>query len=452
MVFSSVTFLFIFLPLTLLLVRLAKPNVKAMNGVLLVMSLLFYAWGEPVYLFLMLLSSAVNYFTAFAIRKRPVFVFNIIFNLALLALFKYAGFFTEMLNALTGAALPVPEIPLPIGISFYTFQTMSYIIDLRRGEAALQKNYFRLLLYITLFPQLIAGPIVRYSDIEEQMSCREITSEDLSCGTRRFVRGLAKKLLIANQMAYVVDSLYGKTAFTFSLAWVLAGFYVLQLYFDFSGYSDMAIGLGRLFGFRFRENFDYPLRSASMQAFWRRWHISLSSWFKEYLYIPLGGNRKGKFRTHINRLIVFFLTGLWHGAALNFILWGLWQWLWITLEKIFAPVLKRVPKLLRHLLTLVLVLFGFVLFRADTLSMAAAQMQAMLRPGLQSQTADLLLQRALSPFVLVVFALAWLLALRVLQRIKVPKAFRLLGTAALWILCLLRLAASSYNALSSFRF
>ena len=372
MVFSSLEFLCIFLPAVFLLYTVI-PVHKVRNGLLIAFSLVFYAYGEPVYVLLMILSSLVNYLCALWIgksekQKKLPLIIAIVFNLGTLVLFKYTGMFVTAFNSVTNLSVPVPDIILPIGISFYTFQALSYVIDVYRGEVGVQKNYFKVLLYISFFPQLIAGPIVKYRDIAEQIDNRSQSLEQIAQGLRRFVCGLAKKVLIANTMGQVADIIFAQSTseLGFLSAWLGAAAYLFQIYYDFCGYSDMAIGLGKMFGFTFKENFRYPYGARSVQDFWRRWHISLSTWFKEYLYIPLGGNRKGKARTALNRIIVFFFTGLWHGANWTFVLWGLWHGLFLLLEE-YLPFLKKLPKVLGHIYTMLVVLLGFVVFRADTI-------------------------------------------------------------------------------------
>lgn len=340
MVFSSLPFLCIFLPAVFLLYTVI-PSLKARNALLIVASLVFYAYGEPVYVLLMIFSSVLNYLCALWVAKdkrrknRAALAVAVVINLGMLAVFKYAGMMVTTVNAVTGLALPVPQIALPIGISFFTFQALSYVIDVYRGVVEAQKNYFRILLYISFFPQLIAGPIVKYRDIASQIAERSQDLEKIARGLRRFVCGLAKKVLIANTMGQAADVIFAQDLGSLSApsAWLGAVAYIFQIYYDFSGYSDMAIGLGLMFGFEFKENFNYPYGAANMQDFWRRWHISLSTWFKEYLYFPLGGNRKGKPRTALNRLIVFFCTGLWHGANWTFVIWGLWHGAFLLLEE-----------------------------------------------------------------------------------------------------------------------
>ena len=374
MVFSSLEFLCIFLPAVFLLYSVI-PNLKIRNLLLIVASLVFYAYGEIVYVLLMIFSSILNYLCARWVAKNPdkmnkaALIVAVVINLGILGVFKYTGMIVTTVNSVTGLAIPVPEIALPIGISFFTFQALSYVIDVYRGNVAVQKNYFNILLYISFFPQLIAGPIVKYRDINEQITNRRQDIEKIARGLRRFICGLAKKLLIANTMAQTADIIFQSDlgAMSFLTAWLGAIAYIFQIYYDFSGYSDMAIGLGLMFGFEFKENFNYPYGASSIQDFWRRWHISLSTWFKEYLYIPLGGNRKGKGRTALNRLIVFFCTGLWHGASWTFVIWGLWHGLFLLLET-YIPTFKKLPRFIGHIYALLVVTLGFVLFRADTLS------------------------------------------------------------------------------------
>lgn len=370
MVFSDPVFLFFFLPAVILMTKLSPKPLR--NAVLLIFSLLFYAWGEPIYILLMLAVIVINYLAGLRLlrfpadtapgRRRFVLTLAILLNLTILGVFKYTGFFAELLNSAAGLHLPAPQIILPIGISFYIFQSMSYVIDVYRGDAEAQRNILNFGTYVALFPQLIAGPIVRYRDIALQLAEREETVKLFADGATEFVYGLSKKVLLANQMGLLADRMLLSEGGTVS-AWVGMAAYTLQIYFDFSGYSDMAIGLGQMFGFRFRKNFDYPYISQSITEFWRRWHISLSSWFKEYVYVPLGGNRKGLFRQCLNLLIVWLLTGLWHGASLNFVLWGLYYALLLILEKLlFGRLLRLLPGLLRHLVTLLIVAFGWGIF------------------------------------------------------------------------------------------
>ncbi|MCD7955556.1 MAG: hypothetical protein LUG93_07345 [Lachnospiraceae bacterium] len=326
--------------------RVASCSFDYKNILLLAVSLLFYAYGEPVYVFLMILSSVLNYFWArlmerFPKGRRQVLLLAVLQNLGVLGVFKYAGFLAELWNGLGLIRVPVPEIDLPIGISFYTFQALSYVIDVYRQDVKAERSLFRLMLYISFFPQLIAGPIVKYHDIAEELKNRSLTLDGTVFGIRRFVTGLAKKVLIANYMGAVADALFeaGMSEINVLGAWVGTVAYMLQIYFDFGGYSDMAIGLGAMFGFHFKENFHYPYVASSMKEFWRRWHISLSTWFREYLYIPLGGNRRGKLRTGVNKVIVFACTGIWHGAKLTFLFWGLYHGFFLLMEE-WLPALK----------------------------------------------------------------------------------------------------------------
>lgn len=379
MVFSSLTFLFCFLPLVILVYYLWN-NRTYRNLVLLIFSLGFYAWGEPVYIFLMLLSLLINYFSALLIDRyaqdnkkyaKFYFILNIIFNVMMLLVFKYADFMIKNVNFLFHLNLPLLRIALPIGISFYTFQIFSYVIDVYQGSVKVQKSFIMLSAYITLFPQLIAGPIVRYQTVENELKHRKENILDFSNGIRRFILGLGKKVLIANQVGFIADTIFSfnNGSLQTSAAWLGIVAYSLQIYFDFSGYSDMAIGLGQMFGFHFLENFNYPYIAQSITDFWRRWHISLSSWFKDYVYIPLGGNRVKLGRWFINIFIVWFLTGMWHGATWNFILWGLYFGSILVLEKLFLlKLLNKLPRLFRHLYALVLILFGWVIFRANDIS------------------------------------------------------------------------------------
>lgn len=385
MVFSSPVFLFAFLPALLVVYFLVPKQVR--NIVLLVFSLAFYAYGEPVNVFIMIGTIAVNYGLGLLIerdpkRKRLWLVLAMIVDLGTLFVFKYLNFTADMLNALTGAALQIRQIALPIGISFYTFQIMSYTIDIYRGKCKAQRNPLNLALYVSLFPQLIAGPIVRYVDVERKIRDRQTTSAGFYEGIRRFCMGFAKKILIADQLSPLVSAVFSGAYPSWMLHWAGIIAYALQICFDFSGYSDMAIGLGKMFGFDFLENFNYPYIAQSVREFWRRWHISLSTWFRDYLYIPLGGNRKGTGRTYLNLLIVFFCTGLWHGASFNFIAWGLYYAVFLIVERVgFGKILERLPRWIRHGYTLLVVLIGWILFRADNLNAALEYMKGMVIPG-----------------------------------------------------------------------
>ena len=363
MVFSSLLFLYAFLPVCLLLYFLV-PGLTGKNIVLLCASLVFYAWGEPVYVFLMLAVAALNWGFGLLLEKRPEklwLALCVALNLASLVVFKYAGFLVENCNALFGAAFRVPQISLPIGISFYTFQALSYSVDVYRKDVGAQRSYWKFLLYVSMFPQLIAGPIVRYVDVAAQIESRESDPENVFRGVTRFCVGLGKKVLLADHVGQVADQLLGGsfTGATTLGIWLGALMYMFQIYFDFSGYSDMAIGLGRIFGFRYMENFKLPYTSKSISEFWRRWHISLSSFFRDYVYIPLGGNRK---HVYLNLFIVWALTGLWHGASWNFVLWGLYFFVLLCIERLLKKQLPKIPKPVRHVLTLLLILISWNVF------------------------------------------------------------------------------------------
>ena len=380
MVFSSYTFLFYFLPPLLILYYLIpRRSLGGRNLVLLAFSLFFYFAGGPRHLPLMLLSIAINYVGGLlcAKRRRWALVLTMAVNLGLLGWFKYAGFVGENLQAL-GLPLSVPEVVLPIGISFFTFQGMSYVIDVYRGDTPPAKNPLQVALYIALFPQLVAGPIVRYTTVAEELVSRRETFDDFAAGALRFSFGLAKKMLLANNLSLMADEAFSTAPIGAAAAWLGAIAYTGQIYFDFSGYSDMAIGLGRMFGFHFEENFNYPYLSKSVTEFWRRWHMSLSGWFRDYVYIPLGGSRAGTAKQVRNILLVWTLTGLWHGAAWNFLLWGLYFGVLLLGEKFWwGKALERAPSPLRHLYAMVIVVLGWVLFRCEGLSAVGSYLGAM---------------------------------------------------------------------------
>ncbi len=374
MVFSSVLFLFRFLPIFMICYYLAPGRVK--NFILFLGSLVFYAWGEPVYVLLMLFSTLVDYCNGRLIeanrgkaRAKVFLISSIVINLLVLCFFKYADLLVQAVNTLTGTGIPLLHLPLPIGISFYTFQTMSYTIDVYRGEAKVQKSLLDFGVFVTMFPQLIAGPIVKYRDVEDRLHGRRPDILQISRGCRRFCVGLAKKVLLANNIGQLWAEISAMNFLEMSMltAWLGVTAFAFQIYFDFSGYSDMAIGLGEMLGFHFPENFNHPYISASVTEFWRRWHISLGSWFREYVYIPLGGNRKGRPRQILNILIVWMLTGIWHGAGWNFLLWGLWFAVLLVLEKLFlGKLLSWLPRGIGILYTLFAVWLGWVLFSLDS--------------------------------------------------------------------------------------
>ncbi len=381
MLFSSITFLYCFLPCVLLMYFVAPDRMK--NLVLLLSSLFFYGWGEPKFLVFMLVSVTQSYIAALLIERffktkiaKLAFVLSAVASLGLLAYCKYADFFIENFNVLTGLSVPLLKVALPVGISFYTFQILSYVIDVYRGDVPAQRNFIDLAMYIAMFPQLIAGPIVRYSDIAKSLKGRKTTVEDASMGMVRFSVGLAKKILLANSAALIVSEFKAFNEKTVLFYWLYAAAYMLHIYFDFSGYSDMAIGLGRIFGFRFSENFNYPYISASITEFWRRWHISLGGWFRDYLYIPLGGNRVKPLHHIFNIVVVWAATGFWHGASWNFILWGLLYAVLLLFEKYVLPPKFRfaVPM---HIYTLLFIVLGFVLFDSASVGEALQCFKAM---------------------------------------------------------------------------
>lgn len=471
MVFSSLVFVCLFLPVVLILHSVIR-NRKVQNGLLLIASLLFYAYGEPVYILLMLASTLFNYCFALLLarhRKKVLLALAVIVNIGVLGVFKYTGFLLSNLNAVFGISLPIPEISLPIGISFFTFQALSYVIDVYRDDVAAQKSYAKLLLYISFFPQLIAGPIVRYKDVALEIDDRSFDARQMAFGMRRFVAGLGKKVLIANAMGAVADYVFNHGAANINVlsAWIGAVAYLMQIYYDFSAYSDMAIGLGRMFGFHFKENFNYPYISGTIQEFWRRWHISLSTFFRDYVYIPLGGNRKGKVRTVLNRIIVFFLTGLWHGANWTFIVWGMFHGFFLLLEEA-VPKIKRLPSALRHIYTLLTVTGGFVVFRADSINEAALFVKQMFTGFNFSAEAMSFAVQALTPYFIVMLFAAILccgpisgLSERV-RRLENKEtltigehSLQVLTFVFAWLLlawCIIRLAGGSYNPFIYFRF
>lgn len=475
MIFSSLEFLCVFLPITYMLYCII-PSLKAKNGLLIIASLLFYAYGEPVYVVLMIFSALLNYVTARIISvmktgKKPVLVAGLLVNLGMLGFFKYADFFVDSINKVFRLKITCPDVALPIGISFFTFQALSYVIDVYFGKVEVQKSFWKVLLYICFFPQLIAGPIVKYRDISEAIDNRTMKADQAAAGLRRFICGLAKKVLIANAMGLVADSIFGADMGNVNAlaAWLGAVAYLMQIYYDFSGYSDMAIGLGKMFGFQFRENFQYPYGATSIKEFWRRWHISLSTWFKEYVYIPLGGNRKGRCRAVINRIIVFFLTGLWHGANWTFVLWGLYHGFFLLLEE-YIPVIKKFPKWLGCLYSVIVVCVGFVLFRADTVTQGFYYIGQMFTGFWMTPAAVSLTLQQMTPYFIVMLVVAVIgcapihpLAdklrehLNGSEQVKSKKWSMIeigfsVGSVLLLVWCMVRLSGSTYNPFIYFRF
>ncbi len=514
MVFSSLLFLILFLPVFFLCYLLfgwlggradmrpgraaglgngsagatavckSRAAVSARNAVLLIFSLLFYAWGEPRCLVLMMLSALVDYIDGRLLAhfddrpglRKLCLTVSLLINFTLLGIFKYADFFTGILNHLPGIELPLPGIALPIGISFYTFQTTSYSIDVYRREVEPEKSYFTYLTYVSMFPQLIAGPIVRYKTVSRELKERAVPGKQLADGFCRFLTGLFRKVLIANELGALWAFLSAQERLSPAAAWLGLLTFTLQLYFDFSAYSDMAIGLGLMLGFHFNENFDYPLAAVSLTDFWRRWHISLSGWFRDYLYIPLGGNRRGRAVQLRNLFIVWFLTGLWHGASWNFVLWGLWHGAFLVLEKfVWGRRIAKLPRPLQHLYALLIIVFGFGIFTFDDLSAFGRYLPFLVGAGGEFLWTDFLW--AVSNY-LPVLAAAMVLSFPVYPRLKklwdgtgarvgedaegkqrlrgcVRAAVRTVGglaAIALFILCLANLVRDSYNPFLYFRF
>ena len=468
MLFSSIVFLFTFLPAVVILYYLLP--VRFRNVILLLASLVFYAWGEPVYLFLMLLSILFNYFSGLDIARnlqdkraaKRSLVFNLIINLAVLGFFKYEGFVLDTLNGILPVHISYHALPLPIGISFYTFQILSYIIDVYRGNVKVQTNLLNFALYVTMFPQLIAGPIVQYADVDEQLASREVSRTKFGEGSMYFIRGLAKKVLLANTSGMIFTEVSGlaKGNIAVMTAWLGAFAYMFQIYFDFSGYSDMAIGLGKMFGFEFNMNFNYPYVSKSITEFWRRWHISLSSWFRDYVYIPLGGSRVSKIKHIRNLLIVWFLTGLWHGAAWNFVAWGLYYGVILIIEKyLLSPVLDRLPDVVRHIYSIVLVVIGWVLFFSSSFGQAADYIRVMFGAGAHGfadRESMYLLTSNLILWLILIFGSTPLVHFRYEHMLRTKKwnttIINSVVYAALFIVCIAYLVTETYNPFLYFRF
>ncbi|MBQ6752726.1 MAG: MBOAT family protein [Clostridia bacterium] len=459
MIFSSITFLFFFLVITLAVYYLLPRKFK--NGWLLLTSLFFYGYGEPVYILLMVFSITVNYIVGLLMskyekKKKLFLIIGIIINLLLLGYFKYIGFFTGIINTFF-SNVAVKTVALPIGISFYTFQIMSYLIDLYRGKCTVQKNIVMFGTYVTMFPQLIAGPIVRYRDIELQLENRKETFEMFSNGVRLFVIGLCKKVLIANNMGALFDALVAEGDASGIPGHIVAMFaFSFQIYFDFSGYSDMARGLGNMFGFSFLENFNYPYVSQSITEFWRRWHMSLSTWFKEYVYIPLGGNRKGAARQILNIMIVWALTGLWHGASWNFVLWGLYYGILLIIEKLFLKkVLERSPRFLRHIYAMVIVMLGWMLFQFTDMTELTAFFHGLFTGGFGVSNNAMYEIVTYIPLLVIAAFASLPVAKNLWTKHKDDKAMPYIETALVifaLVLCTAALVTSTYNPFLYFRF
>lgn len=470
MIFSSLFFLYIFLPVTLIVYFLVPMKLK--NTVLLIFSLIFYAWGEPVYIFLMLFSIVFNYLSGIEIASykeqnldknaRICFWVTTAVNLAILGFFKYYGFLLDNLNAILPFHIPYRQLALPVGISFYTFQTLSYIIDVYWGNVQVQKNIINFGTYVTMFPQLIAGPIVQYSDIAEQLVSREISAKRFGEGVTWFLRGLGKKVLFANNIGMVYGSIaaLGSGGRSVITAWIGCAAYTFQIYFDFSGYSDMAVGLGKMFGFDFVKNFDYPYISSSITEFWRRWHISLSTWFRDYVYIPLGGNRCSKAKNIRNIFVVWILTGFWHGAAWNFIFWGLYYGILLLLEKfVLKEKLQQLPSAVKHIYTMIFVMIGWMLFAAPSLGSAMSYIGNMLgigASGFLDSTALYYLGSTIILFILMIFCSGPLVYKRFRHAILSNGQFNTVKAVVVYIgiliLCTAYLVNATYNPFLYFRF
>ncbi len=461
------TFIFIFLPTVLLLYLVTKKELH--NPILLIASIIFYAWGEPKYLAIMLCTIIINYFGAIAIdkfkkHKKSALILTIIGDLGFLIYFKYFNFLIENFNNIFHTNLSILEIVMPIGISFYTFQALSYVIDVYRKELKVQKDIYKLALYICLFPQLIAGPIVKYHDIEEQIESREVNFDKVNLGVKRFIIGLSKKMLIANTMGAIADKIFVQDPHTFThlTSWLGAIAYTFQLYFDFSGYSDMAIGLGLIFGFKFLENFNYPYISKSLTEFWRRWHISLSTWFKCYVYIPLGGNKEGKLKTVRNLSIVFLLTGIWHGASWNFVIWGIWNGFFIVVEKLLN--IKEFEhtswgvKVIQHVYCILIFVIGWVIFRAENMTYAIHYLMNMF--GILEIYTDKITYKLpyyIDTYEVIIFVSAFLCATPIFGKMLEVKNKIKMAMINLWLLLLFltsaaTIASSTYNPFIYFRF
>lgn len=468
MVFSSIPFLFYFLPVTLILYFIAPRKLK--NAVLLTVSIVFYSWGEPVYIVLMVISILINYLFGLKINKRlqnnisakfPL-VLGIAVNLFLLGFFKYADFLIDNLNGFLSLGIGRLNLPLPLGISFYTFQAMSYIIDLYRGDVKVQKNIVNFGTYVALFPQLIAGPIVKMKTIASELDNRKESFDDFASGAKRFVTGLGKKVLLANNIGLVWTQIHSMNISELPVltAWIGILAFTFQIYFDFSGYSDMAIGLGRIFGFHFLENFNYPYISRDITEFWRRWHISLSTWFKEYLYIPLGGNRFGLLKQIRNIIIVWLLTGFWHGAAWNFVMWGVYFGIILIFEKVFLlKVLKKIPGVLRHIYTMLLVVISWVFFSADNIHQALCYIKTMFGGygnNFYDSKALYILSNNLILLILLAVGCTPLVSKFVKKIVdvetKTSAFFETLVMVGIFILVTAYLVSSSYNPFLYFRF
>ncbi len=462
MEFALATFLFIFLPAVFLL-YLALPWAKLRNWLLIAASLVFYAWGEPLYVVLMVVSVTVNYLIARGIekneensgRQKALTVIAVIFNIGLLAGFKYSAFAVQTVNSLTGAALPVPQVKSPLGISFFTFQALGYVLDVRARCIKAERSFSKVLLYISFFAQLLQGPILKYTDIESELGERKLTAEGVAEGLRIFIIGLAMKLVIANTLGKVTASIFAipAAALNAPYAWAGAICFLFQIYFDFAGYSQMAIGLGQMFGFTIPRNFNYPYISYSMTDFWRRWHITLSRWFREHVYIPMGGNRRGALRTGLNKLTVFLLTGLWHGANWTFVVWGAYNGAFLLGENYAKKAKLRIPKPITWVYTMLFVTIGFVIFNSPDMGYACGMIKAMFTGFKVGADTWAGLSRLFSPMVIVTLVAAAvgatpaakLLFAKLSGKPRLALALRLCSAVLLFALCLFYVALGNYN-------
>ena len=470
MLFSGITFIYLFLPITLIVYYgLLRKNRTAQNVFLLIMSLLFYAWGEPKFVLIMSASIVFNWLFGLLVgdakakgkllQMRLFVAISVVINLSLLFIFKYLGFAADILSSLFPSLSAVPEIALPIGISFFTFQAMSYVIDVSRGRGEVQKSILNVGLYISFFPQLIAGPIVRYETVSDEIKNRKETREDFFSGFSLFIIGLSKKVLLANAFGLladeIFDSLFPASPVAASVAWLGAIAYTFQIFFDFCGYSDMARGLGRMFGFHFDQNFDYPYISSSVTEFWRRWHISLGTWFRDYVYIPLGGSRVGKWRLIFNLFAVWCLTGIWHGANFTFILWGLMYFVLLVIEKLTGLDKATRFSALRYIVTMFFVIIGWVLFRSPSLSAALGYILCMFGKG-GATSPDFSAYLSQNLLILICGAIFSAPVIKLIpEKLSKSIAGEILGAAALiilFILCISSLASSSYNPFIYFNF
>ena len=471
MVFSSAVFLFVFLPVTMIFYfipgRNEEKDISRKNLILCIASLIFYAWGEPVYIVLMCLSIFFNYHLGLDMeghrndpkKLKSLLIFGVAFNLFMLGFFKYSGFIADIINSAMGLKIEYDPLPLPVGISFYTFQILSYVIDVYSSKVRAQSKIVNFAAYITMFPQLIAGPIVQYSDIEKQLSNRSVTIDNFYDGIVYFIRGLGKKVLFANTIGAVYsDIMSGGIAETSVVtAWICIICYTLQIYFDFSGYSDMAVGLGKMFGFEFMQNFNFPYKANSITDFWRRWHISLSSWFRDYVYIPLGGNRKGLARTIINILIVWSLTGMWHGAAWNFIAWGMFYGVLLILEKyVLKNFLETIPTALRHIGTLIVVMIGWVFFSSENITQAGEFIGALAGFGngsfIDSQAMYLLNENTFAIFAMGLSAAGVFEMISTREETRTYKIFKCVLYVIIFVMSIAYLVSETYNPFLYFRF